>query len=89
MPSGNSLMELLDGLVMMYHISAHKQLGKVREHMFTNYMLVRALTTFTLEGEVTSLSESSQGEVEDNREKWVDFWEKLMAINQNIVLQPL
>ena len=29
MPSGNSLMELLDGLVMMYHISAHKQLGKM------------------------------------------------------------
>ncbi|XP_063432612.1 E3 ubiquitin-protein ligase RNF123-like isoform X2 [Mytilus trossulus] len=28
MPSGNSLMELLDGLVMMYHIAAHKQLGK-------------------------------------------------------------
>ena len=30
----------------------------------------RALTTFKLEGEVTSLSESSQGEVGDNREKW-------------------
>jgi hypothetical protein len=26
---------------------------------------------------VTSLSESSQGEVEDNREKWGDFWEKV------------
>jgi hypothetical protein len=25
---------------------------------------------------VTSRSESSQGEVEDNREKWGDFWEK-------------
>jgi hypothetical protein len=25
---------------------------------------------------VTSLSESSQGEVGDNREKWGDFWEK-------------
>jgi hypothetical protein len=36
----------------------------------------RALTTFKLEGEVTSLSESSQGEVRDNREKWGDFWEK-------------
>ena len=34
----------------------------------------RALTTFKLEGEVTSLSESSQGEVGDNREK-------LIAIN--------
>jgi hypothetical protein len=49
----------------------------------------RALTTFKLEGEVTSLSESSQGEVEDNREKWGDFWEKSIAINRSIVLQPL
>ena len=45
----------------------------------------RALTTFKLEGEVTSLSGSSQGEVEDNREKWGDFREKLIAINRNIV----
>jgi len=63
MPSGNSLMELLDGLVMMYHISAHKQLGKVREHMFTNYMLVRALTTFKLEGELLLFRRA-------HREKW-------------------
>jgi hypothetical protein len=35
----------------------------------------RAPTTFKLEGEVTSLSESSQGEVGDNRENWGDFWE--------------
>ena len=42
-----------------------------------------------LEGEVTSLSESSQGEVGDNREKWGDFWEKLIAINRNIVSRPL
>ena len=48
----------------------------------------RAPTTFKLEGEVTSLSESSQGEVGDNREKWGDFWEKLIAINQNIVSRP-
>jgi hypothetical protein len=48
-----------------------------------------APTTFKLEGEVTSLSESSQGEVGDNREKWWDFWEKLIAINWNIVSQPL
>jgi hypothetical protein len=34
---------------------------------------------------VTSLSESSQGEVGDNREKWEDFWEKSIAINRNIV----
>ena len=34
---------------------------------------------------MTSLSRSSQGEVEDNREKCGDFWEKLMLINQNIV----
>jgi len=44
------------------------------------------LTTFKLEGKVTSLSGSSQGEVEDNREKWGDFWGKLMVINRNIVL---
>ena len=35
---------------------------------------IRAPTTFKLEGEVTSLSESSQGEVGDNREKWGDLW---------------
>ncbi|XP_064604806.1 LOW QUALITY PROTEIN: E3 ubiquitin-protein ligase RNF123-like [Liolophura sinensis] len=28
MPSGNSLMELLDGLIILYHIAAHKQLSK-------------------------------------------------------------
>ena len=37
-----------------------------------------ALTTFKLEGEVTSLTESSQGEVGDNREK-------LIVINRNIL----
>jgi hypothetical protein len=37
---------------------------------------------------VTSLSESSQGEVGDNRVKWGDFLEKLIAINRNIVLRP-
>jgi hypothetical protein len=42
-------------------------------------------TTFKLEGKVTSLSESSQGEVGYNREKLGDFWEKSIAINQNIV----
>jgi len=43
-----------------------------------------------LEGEVTSLSESSQGEVEDNRENWVDFCGKLkFVINRNIVSRPL
>ena len=52
-------------------------------------LIGRALTNFKWEGEVNSLSEFSQGEVEDNREKWRDFWEKLIAINQNIVLQPL
>ena len=46
----------------------------------------RALTTFKLEGEVTSLSESSQEEVGDNREKWGEFCEKLIAINRNIVI---
>jgi len=38
----------------------------------------RALATLRLEGKVTSISGSSQGEVEDNREKWGDFWEKLI-----------
>jgi hypothetical protein len=52
-------------------------------------LVLRAPTTFKLEGEVTSPSESSQGEVEDNREKWGDFWEKSIAINRNIVSQPL
>ena len=52
-------------------------------------MTGRALTTFKLEGEVTSLTESSQGEVGDNREKWRDFWEKLLVINRNILSRPL
>ena len=55
----------------------------------TKYVQLRAPTTFKLEGEVTSLSESLQGEVGDNREKWGDFWEKLIAINRNIVSRPL
>jgi hypothetical protein len=46
----------------------------------------RALTTFKLEGKDTVLSETSQGEAEDNREKWGDFREKLIVKNQNIVL---
>ena len=50
---------------------------------------IRAPTTFKLEGEVTSLSESSQGEMGDNREKWGDFWEKLIVINRNIVSRPV
>ena len=49
----------------------------------------RALTNFKLQGEVTSLSGSSEGEVVNNREKQEDFREKLMGINQNIVLGPL
>jgi hypothetical protein len=53
------------------------------------FTVYRAPTTFKLEGEVTSLSESSQGEVGDNREKWGDFWEKLIANNRNIVSRPL
>jgi hypothetical protein len=44
---------------------------------FCSDLSCRAPTTFKLEGEVTSLSESSQGEVGDNREKWGDFWETL------------
>ena len=48
----------------------------------------RVLTTFKLEREVTSHSGSAKGEVEDNTEKWGDFWEMLMVINGNIVLRP-
>jgi septation ring formation regulator EzrA len=33
------------------------------------------------------LSGKSEGEVEDNREKWGDIWEKLMAIIRNNVFQ--
>ena len=38
--------------------------------MKMNTKIPRALTTFKLEGKVISLSESPQGEVEDNREVW-------------------
>jgi hypothetical protein len=48
-------------------------------------LLTRALKTFKLEGELTSLSDSSQGEVGDNR----GVWEKLIAINRNIVSRHL
>ena len=52
-------------------------------HYWRNdFICCRAFTTFKLEGEVTSLSESSQGELED-------FWQKLTAINRNNVLWPL
>jgi hypothetical protein len=37
---------------------------------------------------VTSLSESSQGEVGDNREKWGDFWENLIPIAQYRIASP-
>ena len=50
--------------------SCPKKLIKITK---TKEQLSRAPTTFKLEGEVTSLSESSQGEVGDNREKWGDF----------------
>ena len=29
MPSGNSLMELLDVIVLLYHLSSHAQISKV------------------------------------------------------------
>ena len=51
-----------------------KEQNKIKvEHM--------ALSTFKLEGEVTYLSGKPKGEVEDNIEKWGNFWEKLMVIN--------
>ena len=58
---------------------------KIIETQLKYIPLLGAITTFKLMGEVTSLSESSQGEVEDNREKWGDFWEKLMAINNRLI----
>jgi len=69
----------------------HRQnsIAEVSTIYLTFIYINRTLTTFKLDGEVTSLSESSQGEVGDNREKWGDFWEKLIAINRNIVLRPL
>ena len=57
--------------------------------MLNELKLGRDPTTLKLEGELTSLSESSQGEVGDNREKWGDFWEKLIVINRNIDSRPL
>jgi hypothetical protein len=41
-------------------------------HIEEMFLGCRALTTFKLEGEVTSLSESSQGEVRDNREQLLE-----------------
>ena len=57
---------------------AWKQVGLTRlVPLVEQELLTRALKTFKLEGELTSLSESSQGEVGDNR----GVWEKLIAIN--------
>ena len=50
---------------------------------------IGALTTVKLEGELISFSDSSQGEVEDNREMLGDIRKKLVPINPNIVLRPL
>jgi hypothetical protein len=50
---------------------------------------VRALTIFKLEGEVTSLSGSSPGEVEDNRERWGDFWEFNDDLSKHCFVIPL
>jgi hypothetical protein len=38
---------------------------------------------------VTSLSESSQGEVGDNREKWRDFWEKSIVVTTEVQLRQV
>jgi hypothetical protein len=64
-------------------------MSNIIDSVFYYLIFFRALTTFKLEGEVTSLSESSQGEVGGNTEKWADFWEKLTVINRNIVPQTL
>jgi len=43
-------------------------------NVLENCGLNQALSTFKIKGEVTSLSERSQGEVEDNRKKLGDLW---------------
>jgi hypothetical protein len=50
--------------------SQHSNISKGKEGVHIK-ILSRTPTTFKLEGEVTSLSESSQGEVRDNREKGI------------------
>ena len=45
-------------------------LARNQNNVQNKILVLRAPTTFKLEGEVTSPSESSQGEVGDNREKW-------------------
>jgi hypothetical protein len=77
-----------DRLVVFYHLGASEIWADKRGWPLVRGAF-RAPTTFKLEGEVASLSGSSQGEVGDNREKWGDFWDKLIAINQNIVSRPL
>ena len=67
--------------------SCPKKLLKITK-LENNYPC-RAPITFKLEGKVTSLKESSYGEVGDNREKWRECWEKSIAINRNIVSRPL
>jgi hypothetical protein len=67
--------------VVLDHNTAIFQKEKGGGGTYTNHWYA-----FKLEGEVTSLSESSQGEVGDNREKWGVFWEKSIAINRNITL---
>ena len=56
----------------LYRILVWLRFGLHRFHYWQNVNVDgnSALTTFKLEEEVTSLSESSQGEVEDNKEKW-------------------
>ena len=63
-----------------HNIQSDQYLKRWSNHFKKKWLsvtLFRALTTFKLEGEVTSLLESSQGEEEDNREKekWGNFWE--------------
>jgi hypothetical protein len=52
---------------MIYNGKGYKQI-----YLFfakgTNIFVIRALTTFKLEGEVTSFSEGSHGEMDDKRE---------------------
>jgi hypothetical protein len=76
-------------LLVWYLVLDHSTVIFQKEKKGGVHIYSRAPTTFKLEGEVTSLSESSQGEVGDNKEQWGDFWEKLIAINRNILSRPL
>jgi hypothetical protein len=76
---------------VLHHITRFQMVYRPKRHHQCSCPVNSNITptTFNLDRKSTSLSEISQGEVSDNREKWGDFWKKLMVVNRNIVLQPL